>query len=132
MMNETAVTKPPAGESKETVEARYNRHSRQLLFLLHHSFKCPHEEGQCTVTKHCSKMKEVWKHIALCNEKKCEVPHCISSRWILHHYHKCKDKSCPVCAPVKEEILQQQDWKRAMKELEEFCGSSELSLDCLN
>ena len=119
--------KPPAGESKETVEIR-NRHKRKRLLLLHHADTCPQEEGRCTVNKHCREMKILWKHVTHCKEENnCEVPHCTSSRYILHHYRKCKDKSCPVCIPVKDEILR----KRAIKELEEFCGSSELSLDCL-
>jgi len=80
------------------------RHRQQRLLLLRHAAKCPHEDGQCPVTPHCADMKRLWKHLAECKDKKCQVPHCVSSRSVLSHYHRCKVPRCLVCGPVREAI----------------------------
>jgi E1A/CREB-binding protein len=80
------------------------RHKQQRLLLLHHSAKCPHEEGTCPVTQHCADMKRLWKHMEGCKDNNCRVPHCFSSRAILSHYRKCKDPSCPACQPVRQTV----------------------------
>ena len=80
------------------------RHKQQRLLLLHHSAKCPHENGACTVTPHCSDMKRLWRHMEGCKDNNCRVPHCFSSRAILSHYRKCKDAQCPACGPVRETV----------------------------
>ena len=80
------------------------RHKQQRLLLLHHSAKCPHEDGRCTVTPHCGDMKLLWRHMEGCKDNNCKVPHCFSSRAILSHYRKCRDVNCPACGPVRETV----------------------------
>ena len=80
------------------------RHKQQRLLLLHHSAKCPAEDGRCTVTPHCTDMKRLWRHMEGCRDNSCRVSHCFSSRAILSHYRKCKDPSCPICGPVRETV----------------------------
>merc|ERR1740124_930356 len=80
------------------------RHKQQRLLLLHHSAKCPHENGTCTVTPHCADMKRLWRHMESCKDNNCRVPHCFSSRAILSHYRKCKESNCPACGPVRETV----------------------------
>lgn len=84
------------------------RHKQQRLLLLHHSAKCPHEDGRCSVTPHCADMKRLWKHMEGCKDNQCRVAHCFSSRAILSHYRKCKDPSCPACGPVRETVRKSQ------------------------
>lgn len=84
------------------------RHKQQRLLLLHHSAKCPHEDGRCTVTPHCADMKRLWKHMEGCKDNQCRVSHCFSSRAILSHYRKCKDAACPACGPVRETVRKSQ------------------------
>lgn len=84
------------------------RHKQQRLLLLHHSAKCPHEDGRCPVTPHCADMKRLWKHMEGCKDNQCRIPHCFSSRAILSHYRKCKDASCPACGPVRETVRRSQ------------------------
>lgn len=84
------------------------RHKQQRLLLLHHSAKCPHEDGRCPVTPHCADMKRLWRHMEGCKDNQCRVPHCFSSRAILSHYRKCKDPSCPACGPVRETVRKSQ------------------------
>ena len=85
------------------------RHKQQRLLLLHHSAKCPHEDGRCVVTQHCADMKRLWKHMEGCKDNQCRVPHCFSSRAILSHYRKCKDTACPACGPVRETVRKSQN-----------------------
>ena len=54
------------------------RHKQQRLLLLHHSSKCPYEDGKCKVTPYCGEMKKLWKHMARCTDNECRVPHCFS------------------------------------------------------
>lgn len=80
------------------------RHKQKRLLLLHHSSKCPIDDGSCHVTRHCAKMKRLWKHMAQCYNTNCRVSHCYSSRCILSHFRKCKDVKCPSCGPVRESV----------------------------
>jgi E1A/CREB-binding protein len=80
------------------------RHKQQRLLLLHHSSKCPYNDGKCKVTPYCIEMKKLWKHMARCVDNNCRVPHCFSSRSILSHYRKCKDPRCPACGPVRDTV----------------------------
>ncbi|KAJ8600694.1 hypothetical protein CTAYLR_008316 [Chrysophaeum taylorii] len=80
------------------------RQQQQRLLLLRHASKCPYENGTCTVTPLCARMKELWKHIAHCKDQQCQTPHCVSSRYVLAHYHRCKDPRCAVCGPVRAAI----------------------------
>ena len=80
------------------------RHKQQRLLLLHHSSKCPYEDGKCKVTPYCAEMKKLWKHMARCVDNDCRIPHCFSSRSILSHYRKCKDPRCPACGPVRDTV----------------------------
>jgi Bromodomain/TAZ zinc finger len=84
------------------------RHKQQRLLLLHHSAKCPHEDGRCPVTPHCADMKRLWRHMEGCKDNQCRVSHCFSSRAILSHYRKCKDAACPACGPVRETVRKSQ------------------------
>lgn len=84
------------------------RHKQQRLLLLHHSAKCPYEDGKCPVTPHCADMKRLWRHMEGCKDNQCRVSHCFSSRAILSHYRKCKDSSCPACGPVRETVKKSQ------------------------
>lgn len=84
------------------------RHRQQRLLLLHHSAKCPHEDGRCPVTPHCADMKRLWRHMEGCKDNQCRVSHCFSSRAILSHYRKCKDPACPACGPVRETVKKSQ------------------------
>ena len=86
------------------------KQQQQRLLLLRHASKCPHET-KCSVTPHCSTMKELWKHIMSCKNHKCNVAHCVSSRYVLSHYSKCKDVQCPVCGPVREAIKRNYDMR---------------------
>merc|ERR1712038_1708252 len=95
--------------------AQVLRHQQQRLLLLRHAAKCPHEDGRCPVTPHCSGMKRLWKHIAECKNQKCQVPHCVSSRYVLSHYHRCKDVRCPVCGPVREAIHRSHEKQKELK-----------------
>ena len=99
-----AQTKLPSGMTQEEFEKRKRRahllrQQQQRLLLLRHASKCQAEN--CTQTKLCPQMKWLWKHIAKCKDKQCQVSHCVSSRYVLTHYHQCKDKKCQVCAPVR-------------------------------
>jgi E1A/CREB-binding protein len=84
------------------------RHKQQRLLLLHHSAKCPHEDGRCPTTPHCADMKRLWRHMEGCKDNQCRVSHCFSSRAILSHYRKCKDNACPACGPVRETVRKAQ------------------------
>lgn len=84
------------------------RHKQQRLLLLHHSSKCPSEDGKCKVTPYCGEMKKLWEHMARCTDNECRVAHCFSSRSILSHYRKCKDPRCPACGPVRETVRKTQ------------------------
>ncbi len=84
------------------------KHKQQRLLLLHHSSKCPYDDGQCKVTPYCGEMKKLWKHMARCTDNECRIPHCFSSRSILSHYRKCKDPRCPACGPVRETVRKTQ------------------------
>ena len=99
--------------------AQVLRHQQQRLLLLRHAAKCPHEDGRCPVTPHCSGMKRLWKHIAECKNQKCQVPHCVSSRYVLSHYHRCKDVRCPVCGPVREAIHRSHEKQKQMSQLKQ-------------
>lgn len=84
------------------------RHKQLRLLLLHHSAKCPHEDGRCPTTPHCADMKRLWRHMEGCKDNQCRVSHCFSSRAILSHYRKCKDNACPACGPVRETVRRTQ------------------------
>eukprot|EP00529_Nitzschia_sp_RCC80_P002658 CAMPEP_0113512338 /NCGR_PEP_ID=MMETSP0014_2-20120614/39288_1 /TAXON_ID=2857 /ORGANISM="Nitzschia sp." /LENGTH=1811 /DNA_ID=CAMNT_0000408693 /DNA_START=299 /DNA_END=5734 /DNA_ORIENTATION=+ /assembly_acc=CAM_ASM_000159 len=84
------------------------RHKQQRLLLLHHSAKCPYDDGKCPVTPHCADMKRLWRHMEGCKDNQCRVSHCFSSRAILSHYRKCKDAACPACGPVRETVKKSQ------------------------
>jgi hypothetical protein len=108
VQTQTQSTTPSRGlQSRSSndpdVKARI-RHKQQRLLLLHHSAKCPHEDGRCDVTPHCSDMKLLWRHMEACKDNNCKVPHCFSSRAILSHYRKCRDPNCPACGPVRETV----------------------------
>ncbi|CAM9762460.1 unnamed protein product, partial [Phaeothamnion confervicola] len=77
---------------------------QQRLLLLRHASKCSHDGPNCPATPHCAAMRSLWRHIAECNELKCNVPHCVSSRCVLSHYHRCRELTCVVCGPVRESI----------------------------
>ena len=94
---------PSRSSNDPDVKARI-RHKQQRLLLLHHSAKCPHEDGRCSVTPHCADMKLLWRHMEACKDNNCKVPHCFSSRAILSHYRKCRDPNCPACGPVRETV----------------------------
>lgn len=85
------------------------RHKQQRLLLLHHSAKCPHDDGRCPVTPHCADMKRLWRHMESCKDNNCRISHCFSSRAILSHYRKCKDPQCPACGPVRETVRKSQN-----------------------
>jgi E1A/CREB-binding protein len=87
------------------------KHKQQRLLLLHHSSKCHFNGGTCHVTPYCGEMKQLWKHMAMCTDNECRVPHCFSSRSILSHYRKCKDPGCPACGPVRETVRKAQKGK---------------------
>jgi Bromodomain/TAZ zinc finger/PHD-finger len=105
---------PPTSQAAGMLDGSSNRndpewrqrikHKQQRLLLLHHSAKCPHEDGTCPVTQHCADMKRLWRHMEGCKDNNCRVPHCFSSRAILSHYRKCKDPSCPACGPVRQTV----------------------------
>jgi len=97
------------GGRKEDPEWRVRiRHKQQRLLLLHHSAKCPHEDGRCPITQHCADMKRLWRHMEGCKDNQCRVAHCFSSRAILSHYRKCKDSACPACGPVRDTVRKSQ------------------------
>ena len=77
------------------------RNKQQRLLLLRHASKCGYTEN-CPITQHCSAMKQLWKHLAVCRQKHCDYPHCMSSRYILAHFRQCKDPECNICLPVRE------------------------------
>lgn len=101
------------------------RHKQQRLLLLHHSAKCPYEDGKCPVTPHCADMKRLWRHMEGCKDNQCRVSHCFSSRAILSHYRKCKDQACPACGPVRETVRKSQSGRSNG-------GSSSISLSSSN
>jgi len=84
------------------------RHKQERLLLLHHSSKCTKQDGTCT-TPYCLDMKQLWTHMAKCENASCQIAHCYSSRTILSHYRKCKDHKCPVCTPVKSHIWREKN-----------------------
>eukprot|EP01036_Dinobryon_divergens_P035660 gene35660-46255_t len=94
----------PAGQGgHEGGEEQVLKQQQQRLLLLRHASKCPHERG-CPVTPHCSKMKELWRHMMTCKIQDCKTPHCVSSRYILSHYSKCQEVNCLMCGPVRDAI----------------------------
>lgn len=106
----SASLQPSTGQNRNDPEWKIRiRHKQQRLLLLHHSAKCPHDDGRCTVTPHCGDMKRLWKHMEGCKDNQCRVPHCFSSRAILSHYRKCKDPACPACGPVRETVRKSQN-----------------------
>jgi E1A/CREB-binding protein len=84
------------------------RHKQERLLLLHHSSKCTKQDGTCT-TPYCLEMKQLWTHMAKCENASCQIAHCYSSRTILSHYRKCRDNKCPVCSPVKAHIWREKN-----------------------
>jgi hypothetical protein len=105
----SAAPTPMAPQNRNDSEWKVRiRHKQQRLLLLHHSAKCPHEDGLCTVTPHCADMKRLWRHMEGCKDNNCRVSHCFSSRAILSHYRKCKDPACPACGPVRETVRKSQ------------------------
>ena len=103
------------------------RHKQQRLLLLHHSAKCPHEDGRCTVTPHCADMKRLWRHMEGCKDNNCRVSHCFSSRAILSHYRKCKDPNCPACGPVRDTVKKSQS-KSSSSAAQQMMGSVGLGM----
>jgi hypothetical protein len=99
------------------------RHKQQRLLLLHHSAKCPHEDGRCTVTPHCADMKRLWRHMEGCKDNNCRVSHCFSSRAILSHYRKCKDPACPACGPVRETVRKSQSRNQSSSQSSQIRGA---------
>jgi hypothetical protein len=97
------------------------RHKQERLLLLHHSSKCTNQDGTCR-TPYCHEMKQLWTHMAKCENASCQVAHCYSSRTILSHYRKCRDRKCIVCAPVKSHIWREK--KRADHASTQGHGSS--------
>ncbi|KAL7550319.1 hypothetical protein ACHAWF_013558 [Thalassiosira exigua] len=92
------------------------RQHQELLILLHHARKCPHDENGdtiCPVTPKCGDAKRIWQHIAECKDKKCT--HCYSSRHVLTHYRECKDGMCQICAPVRQEIRRRKQQGQILK-----------------
>lgn len=89
-------------EKKRCLEHQQNR-----LLLLYHASKCPIENCECPETPLCAYMKQHWKHVSICKDKRsrCSVPHCVSSRVILSHFHKCKDVNCPTCIPLRKKKI---------------------------
>lgn len=81
------------------MKSKVRKLQAQRLLLLRHGSKC--EAHNCTATKHCAVMKDLWQHIAKCKNKECKTPHCVTSRYVLSHYHRCKNKTCEVCTPVR-------------------------------
>ena len=94
----------PSSHSNDSEWKQRIRHKQQRLLLLHHSAKCPAENGACTVTPHCADMKRLWRHMEGCKDNNCKISHCFSSRAILSHYRKCKDTNCPACGPVRTTV----------------------------
>ena len=102
--NGTASSSTRISKAEEELEKRKRRahllrQQQQRLLLLRHASKC--QAKPCKQTKLCPQMKWLWKHIAKCKDKRCQVAHCVSSRYVLTHYHQCRDKKCQVCAPVR-------------------------------
>ena len=88
----------------EGKDAKLHKRQQERLLLLRHASKCPQPAGQCTVTPHCGRMKELWLHIVQCENADCKLDHCVSSRYVLSHYSSCADTACQVCTPVREAI----------------------------
>jgi E1A/CREB-binding protein len=86
-------------EWESNIKAKQKR-----LLLLFHSLKCQYEDGTCPVTRFCSSMKKLWKHMADCKDNQCKVQHCVSSRYVLRHHRHCKYVHCSACRPVREKI----------------------------
>ena len=75
---------------------------QKRLLLLHHSTKCPHEDGRCPVTPHCADMKQLWRHM----KEKVRIRQKQLRLLLLYHSVKCahENRRCPVtrhCAEFK-------------------------------
>lgn len=83
---------------------------QQRLIDLRHASKCVHVNKRCPESFLCCQMmKDVWKHIAMCEEERCQFPCCVTSRCVLSHYRHCRDTTCHVCRPVRIEILSERN-----------------------
>ena len=75
---------------------------QKRLLLLHHSTKCPHEDGHCPITPHCADMKQLWRHM----KGKVHIRQKQLRLSLLYHSAKCphENRRCPVtwhCAEFK-------------------------------
>jgi E1A/CREB-binding protein len=94
-----------AGSKQAWDRKQVLRHQQQRVVLLRHAAMCRHGDGPCPVTPHCADMKQLWKHVAACENQKCSVPRCVSSRKVVCHYFRCKDVRCPMCGPIRAALL---------------------------
>lgn len=81
----------------------YNFAPAQQLLQIHHAFKCTHNSENCYFL-HCTKMKQLCRHLYKCKNPKCEEENCYISKQILTHYTKCRNSRCLICGPVQEVI----------------------------
>ncbi len=87
-------------ELERSIRAR-----QQRLLLLHHAANCTCSSPSCPLTKHCGRMKSLWKHMIFCKSNFCKVPYCYSSRVILKHFMTCQDLRCKICHPVRRRLV---------------------------
>lgn len=87
-----------------------DRVMQQRIALLRHASRCNAPIGTCKVSRHCAKTKAVWNHIVNdgCNDRKCNVKHCVSSRYVLSRHQQQRGVSqwpllshSAICAAVE-------------------------------
>jgi E1A/CREB-binding protein len=87
-------------------ERDYRNQQRWLLFLKH-ARSCKFPEGKCPEIR-CLDAQKLWKHVERCNMSKCLNPRCHPTKTLLKHRRECVNPSCPVCIPVKNFCMMQQ------------------------
>lgn len=101
---------------------KINKQRIQRLALLRHAQKCRHAQGEeCSVTRHCGMMKDLWQHMIECHRYyDCEEPFCVTSRYILIHYRDCMNAECETCVPVRAAIARDNAISRLSQEEKEL------------
>lgn len=104
---------------------------QKLLLLLRHSSGCIAGDS-CRVTRHCTEIKKLWLHIAICKSKLCQYQNCKVSKNTLIHFASCCDNVCPTCRPVRSLISALQNKNRCFRTPNALAKTKREKVQCVH